>query len=61
MRAIKTVAKYSKMPKKNHRSRFVLLITLVLYFLCFITVTRCMYLADNSIGHRDEKGITSLG
>lgn len=49
------------MPKANQVSRFELVNTLVLYFLCFIAVTKCIYLADNSIDQKDEKWITPIG
>ncbi len=60
IKAIKIAARYNKEPRANQVSRFVLLTTLILFFLCFIAITRCLYLAAISIGQRNEKGITSL-
>ena len=46
IKAIKIVAIYNKKPRANQVSRFELLNTLILCFLCFIAITRCFYLAD---------------
>ena len=59
-KAIKMVAIYNKKPRANQLSRFELLNTLILCFLCFIAITRCIYLADNSIDQEDEKGTRSF-
>ena len=61
IKAIKIVAIYNKIPRANQVSRFELLTTLILYFLCFIALTICIHLADYSIDHQDEKGTTSSG
>ena len=46
IKATKISAIYNKKPRANQISRIELLLTLIYYFLCFIAITTCIYLAD---------------